>query len=486
MKRQHPIHWPASLALVAALVALTACKKHQPEPPKEQAVAEVPAAHSATEHPHGSPHGGIVRSTRTGHLEVVVEKNGLFKVFVLDEKLALRKVAGLTGKVRPAIPGYAEVPLSPKDGYLEGTGASLEKEHFAALVLVTAGVATEMARFGIHIEPGSGEHKGGHGHEHKRGTPAARRTDGDSIIGRLMDSTCLAKGEQPTAEHAECAVRCIQNGAPIAIVEEETKQVYIAVAEKGRSVKDMLLPYIGQRSEIFGKALKQGGTQLFVVEEIVPEHEHSSHHGGIVAMMGDTHLEVLALTSGQVQVHVTDAFRKPVSLKGMKGTAELRIGQAPVRSAPLLPEPAGNFLKAEFEPMAEPQVEATIRIPLPEDPSYFITFMLEPLDVPGAASAPAAESGADVTAGVQEVRIKVQGGYEPSLVTLKKGIPVRLRFLRQDTGECSREVKVPAFNVHKELEAMKETLVEFTPTQSGEFAFSCGMEMMKGRLIVKE
>jgi hypothetical protein len=196
-----------------------------------------------------------------------------------------------------------------------------------------------------------------------------------------MDSTCLAKGEQPTAEHVDCAVRCIQNGAPIAIVEDKTKHVYIAVAEKGKSVKDMLLPYIGQRSEIFGKALKRGGTQLFVVEEIVPEHEHSSHHGGIVAMMGDTHLEVLALKSGEVRVYVTDAFRKPLPLKGMKGSAELQISQAPVRTVPLLPDASGDFLRANFEFTTAPQVEATIRLPLKDAPSYFITFMLEPRDV---------------------------------------------------------------------------------------------------------
>ncbi|MFZ5469578.1 MAG: cupredoxin domain-containing protein [Myxococcota bacterium] len=474
------------MATLGAL-ALTAgaCKKEPPPAPKP-AVAESSPRHSATEHAHTSPRGGIVRSTPTGHLELLVEKRGLFKVYVLDEKLALRPVEGLEGKVRPAIPGYAEIQLSPKEGYLEGTGAPLEKEHFAALVVVSAGETSEMARFGIHLEAGTGEHPGGHGHAHAQGTPAARRTDGDSIIGRLMDSTCLARGEQPTAEHVACAVRCIQNGAPIAIVEDETQQVYIAVAEKGKSVKDMLLPYLGQRSELFGKALKQGGTQLFMVEEIVPEHEHSSHHGGIVAMMGDTHIEVLALKSGEVRLYVTDAFRKPVSLTGMKGTVELQSGQTPVRTAPLLPDESGDFLQAKFEPTTELQVEATIRLPLKEDPSYFITFMLEPRELAASPGRPTQEVSADVRAGVQEVLIKVQGGYEPSLVSLKKGVPVRLRFLRQDTGECSRELKIPAFDVHTELTPMKETVVELTPNKAGEFAFSCGMDMMKGRLVVKD
>jgi plastocyanin domain-containing protein len=39
--------------------------------------------------------------------------------------------------------------------------------------------------------------------------------------------------------------------------------------------------------------------------------------------------------------------------------------------------------------------------------------------------------------GVQEVKIRVQGGYEPAHVRVRRGDPVRLVFDRQESSGCS-------------------------------------------------
>ena len=49
--------------------------------------------------------------------------------------------------------------------------------------------------------------------------------------------------------------------------------------------------------------------------------------------------------------------------------------------------------------------------------------------------------------GVQEVTIRVKGGYEPAEVRVKRGAPVRLVFDRQETSGCSEEVVFPDFGV---------------------------------------
>lgn len=87
--------------------------------------------------------------------------------------------------------------------------------------------------------------------------------------------------------------------------------------------------------------------------------------------------------------------------------------------------------------------------------------------------------------GVQEVTITVHGGYEPAEVRLEKGVPVRLVFDRQETSSCSEEVVLPDFGIRKFLPAFQKTSIELTPDRPGSFEFTCGMSMLRGRLVVK-
>ena len=88
--------------------------------------------------------------------------------------------------------------------------------------------------------------------------------------------------------------------------------------------------------------------------------------------------------------------------------------------------------------------------------------------------------------GIQEVKITVRGGYEPSGVRVKKGAPVRLVFDRQETSGCSEEVVFPDFGIKSFLPAHKQTAVELTPEKSGTYEFTCGMSMLRGQLIVED
>jgi len=88
--------------------------------------------------------------------------------------------------------------------------------------------------------------------------------------------------------------------------------------------------------------------------------------------------------------------------------------------------------------------------------------------------------------GVQEVTIEVRGGYDPAEVRVRKGIPVRLIFDRQETVGCSEEVVLPEFGIRRFLPAHQKTAVEFTPAAAGTYEFTCGMSMLRGRLTVED
>lgn len=98
----------------------------------------------------------------------------------------------------------------------------------------------------------------------------------------------------------------------------------------------------------------------------------------------------------------------------------------------------------------------------------------------------ASASAAPGTGGVQEVTIAVRGGYDPANVRVRKGVPVRLVFDRQETSGCSEEVVLPDFGIRRYLPAHQKTTVELTPETAGSYEFTCGMSMLRGRLTVED
>ena len=87
--------------------------------------------------------------------------------------------------------------------------------------------------------------------------------------------------------------------------------------------------------------------------------------------------------------------------------------------------------------------------------------------------------------GIQEIKVVVKGGYDPDTIVVKKGIPVRLYFYRNETADCSDTIVFGDFKIRKALPAFKTTAIEFTPEKEGEYVFTCGMGMMRGKLVVR-
>jgi hypothetical protein len=121
------------------------------------------------------PHGGVVQPSGDGRLELLADRGGSFKLWLLDAQGASRPLPdGANARVKVALPGYAEVPLKAAGDHFAGQGAPLNAEHAAAIAVVDAGGKTETTRFGLHLEAddGHGEAGEGHGeaHEHEHGS----------------------------------------------------------------------------------------------------------------------------------------------------------------------------------------------------------------------------------------------------------------------------------------------------------------------------
>jgi uncharacterized protein len=85
------------------------------------------------------------------------------------------------------------------------------------------------------------------------------------------------------------------------------------------------------------------------------------------------------------------------------------------------------------------------------------------------------------------VNIKVTShGYTADVNTLKRGVPVKINLITDQTIGCSRAFTIPAFNISKILPATGTTTIEFTPTKLGQLTYTCSMGMYSGSFNVIE
>ena len=87
---------------------------------------------------------------------------------------------------------------------------------------------------------------------------------------------------------------------------------------------------------------------------------------------------------------------------------------------------------------------------------------------------------------VREIEIIVKAGYQPDRITIREGERVRLRFVRHEEGGCTREVVFPALKIRRELPPHTTVVIDLPALKAGEYEFHCGMEMIRGAVIVRQ
>lgn len=87
---------------------------------------------------------------------------------------------------------------------------------------------------------------------------------------------------------------------------------------------------------------------------------------------------------------------------------------------------------------------------------------------------------------VQKVTVVVNSeGYEPTNIRLRRGVPTRLTFIRRVAEGCGTEIVIPAYGINRPLPLNVPVVVAFTPHRSGRVKLTCGMDMFRGRLVVR-
>lgn len=106
-----------------------------------------------------------------------------------------------------------------------------------------------------------------------------------------------------------------------------------------------------------------------------------------------------------------------------------------------------------------------------------------PVAVPSNEATAASASGVQANSGIT-VAVTEQG-YEPASITVKKDVPTKITFIRKTDKTCGTEISIPEYKISKPLPLNEPVVVELTPTKSGEFKITCGMNMLDGKLVVQ-
>lgn len=106
-----------------------------------------------------------------------------------------------------------------------------------------------------------------------------------------------------------------------------------------------------------------------------------------------------------------------------------------------------------------------------------------------AAMAPMPQQQVRPNSGVlspQSANITVtEKGFEPASVTLRAGAPMKLIFTRKTDATCATEVVFPDYNIKKVLPLNEPVTIEITPKKSGTLNYACGMDMLRGQVVVR-
>jgi len=86
----------------------------------------------------------------------------------------------------------------------------------------------------------------------------------------------------------------------------------------------------------------------------------------------------------------------------------------------------------------------------------------------------------------QRVKITVtEEGFVPAVVTVQSGRAVTLLVTRRTDRTCATALVLKTHGIDEKLPLGKTVTIRFTPERPGELTYSCPMDMIHGKIVVR-
>ena len=76
-------------------------------------------------------------------------------------------------------------------------------------------------------------------------------------------------------------------------------------------------------------------------------------------------------------------------------------------------------------------------------------------------------------------------GFEPAVVHVAAGRPVKLVVTRRTDRTCAKEFVMTEYKINQPLPLNRPVEITFTPDRTGELRYACGMDMISGTIVVE-
>lgn len=410
----------------------------------------------------------------------------------------------------------------------------------SAVALVALGVAVGIAWQSRHERAALSPSERATGAAPTTASPPA--TASDSRIARAPEPSPSAGAAAPASDGASAGdtlripgvvqPNAYRQVVVTPLVSGRVTRVFVALGDgvrQGQPLAEIYSPeladaqtnYLSMRAELEAahqrlrrteQLLEAGATSKQELEQVAAEH--TRHATGVegararLALLGLTTSQIEALTAAS---QITATVTVPAPLDGVvlarhanpglvvntatdlftvadlstvwvigsvyeRDLARVRVGSRVTLTSPALPDARLDGTVSYIDPqIASDTRTAQVRVPMANRDGRLRLAMYVDMTI--------AASDRDA---VRAARVEITGhGFTPDRISARAGERLDLTFVRRTDQTCATEIVIPSLETRRALPLNTPVTITVPPQHQGEWAFTCGMNMLRGTVVVQ-
>ena len=89
-----------------------------------------------------------------------------------------------------------------------------------------------------------------------------------TVTGLVVDTGCYMAHNSTGQQHETCATACAKKGVPLAILDDASGKLYMAVAADHKNQNDKLMPFVEKKVKATGILMENGGIKGLAIKTV--------------------------------------------------------------------------------------------------------------------------------------------------------------------------------------------------------------------------